>query len=699
MIHISGLRSLTRGVVPGVPRLDWLAFSARAKQASEDDSHPWRKLAWPILAAWLFFITLAPSWSMADEAYRQAMARAVRDSANVVLPAVVSIEIIGTGDVGEGEVEQDAPTSGIVIDPDGFVLASSIVVRRPSASILVVLPDGTRRAAKVVSRDSHRDLVLLKIKSDEPLASIELPTKNSLKVGQTAIAVGRYGSDATPIVSRGVLSATERLDGIALQTDARVSPAFYGGPLLDLYGRVLGVLIPAVAEGGAEDDTSWYDSGIAFAIPSDVLVKKLDRLKAGEDVKKGLIGIVSKTKDPYDDGTEIAAVRKRSPAESAGIKAGDIVLEVAGRKVRRQQEIRQALGRYDAGETILLKLRRGEEELEIETKLAETIPPLQPQRLGIIASEQTQENADSNAVVVSQIIPDSPADGKLEFGDEIVRVGEAEVSGIEALRRLLISAEPDVALNLSILRDGREETIGITPDSIAGDIVTTLPKPWAAVNDAAWETTEIKLPDAGNVAAFAGPAESDAEEEQEQEASSDDGRQQLGLLLLLMNPGEGKPENALASWLEHAQQSGVVVCAIAPEDSRRWQPKEMDAIAKFAAAVMKKASIDPTSVAVAAPGALSGGSAEAADSMALAVSMSQSSTFFGVSVSPKTRPPAVRLRENEPSASLQILLPVKDAADLPTWGATIKQAGYPIVLGGETTRPELLNWVRLLQAI
>ena len=695
MIHISGLRSLSRFVGLAEPRFAWLSPLAPATHVSTDTGRPLRHLILPLLAV-LLVVTGACSPSIADETYRQAMARAVRDSANVVLPAVVSIEIIGTGDIGKGEVEQDAPTSGIVIDPDGFVLASSIVVRRPSASILVVLPDGTRRAAEVVSQDHHRDLVLLKIESDEPLASIEFPTKHELRVGQTAIAVGRYGSDATPIVSRGVLSAMERLDGIALQTDARVSPAFYGGPLLDLYGRVLGVLIPAVAEGGAEDDTSWYDSGIAFAIPSDVIVTKLDRLKAGEDVKKGLIGIVTKTKDPYDDGTEIAAVRKRSPAESAGIKAGDIVLEVAGRPVRRQQEIRQALGRYDAGETIRIKLRRGEEEIEIETELAESIPPLQPQRLGIIASEQAREDTDANAVVVSQIVPGSPADGKLDVGDEITRVGEAKVSDIEALRRMLISAEPDVALSLSILRDGQEESIAITPDSITGDIVTKLPKPWTEVNDAAWETTEIKLPDSGNVAAFAGPASADAETDAE---AAEDERQQLGLLVLLMNPGQGKPENVLASWIEPAQQSGVLVCAIAPEDSRRWQPKEMDAVAKFAAAVMKKASIDSTAVAVAAPGALSGGSAEAADSMALAVSMSQSSTFFGVSVSPKTRPPAVRLRENEPSASLQILLPVKDAADLPTWGATIKQAGYPIVLGGETTRPELLNWVRLLQAI
>ena len=88
-----------------------------------------------------------------DADYRAAMAKAVRNAANSVLPTVVSIEIIGGPGTANGEVEQDAPTSGIVIDKSGYVIASSIVVRKPSASLLVVLPDRTRHAAKVVAKD------------------------------------------------------------------------------------------------------------------------------------------------------------------------------------------------------------------------------------------------------------------------------------------------------------------------------------------------------------------------------------------------------------------------------------------------------------------------------------------------------------------------------------------------------------------
>lgn len=636
-----------------------------------------------------------------DGAFRIAMAKAVRTAAQRVLPAVVTVEIIGTSGTVRGEVEQDAPTSGVVVDSSGFILASSIVVRRESASILVVLPDGSRHAANVVSRDHHRDLVLLKIKTDKPLQAIDLDADFDTSIGQTTIAVGRYGSDVSPLISRGVLSARGRLDGIAIQTDARVSPAFYGGPLIDLYGNVLGILIPAVAEGGAEDATSWYDSGIAFAIPTKVIARKLDRLKKGQDVKKGLIGIVAKSKDPYENVTEIAAVRTRSPAEAAGMKAGDKILSVDGHLVRRHQEIRQVLGSFDAGEQIQLKVLRGKEELEIEITLAESIPPLKPQRLGVIVREQSRSDEESgedqegetpvaSSLTVDAIVPGSPADGELQSGDEILAIGEAAIKDAESLRRQMISAEPDQPLVVSVRRDAKALKLKITPGSVSGPVLAGVPDAWKKKEepDTAWKIQEIKLPDSGNSAAYVAPESAD-------EISVD----QLGMLMLLLSPGQGSPEEVLESWLNPATQAGVVVCAIAPENSERWRPKEIEMIGKFAAALLKKAPIDKAAVAVAASGALAGGDAEAADSMVMAVAISQSSTFFGAAISPKTRPPAVRVRENEPSASLQLLMPVESDDDLPAWTATIKKAGYPVVLGGKTDRITLLRWARLLQAI
>jgi S1-C subfamily serine protease len=627
--------------------------------------------------------------AQADETnYEQAMSAAVRQAANRVLASVVSIEVVGTSGPAQGDVEQDAPTSGVIVDSSGFILASSLVGSRPAASVLVVLPDGSRHAAQIIAKDTRRELVLLKIETDKPLTPINFDTTTARQIGQTTIAVGRYGADTSPMVSRGILSAEGRLDGIALQCDARISPALYGGPLLDLYGNVLGILVPAIAEGGAESVTDWYDSGVAFAIPTEIIAQKLDRLKSGQEIKRGLLGIVSKSPDPYETGTEIAAVRSRSPAESSGIKAGDRVLEVAGTPVRRQQEIRQVMGSYDAGDTIGVKLLRDGQPIELQVTLADSIPPLQPQRLGLVTRDGLRDESDpaSMQVLVEGILPGSPADGVFQLGDQILRVRDAELKDSQTLRRLLVSAEPGQPISVVVQREGGEQTLSLTPQDIAAKLADQFPAGWEADPMLEWEIKELKLPDAANVAAYVAP-----------KPESNLGR--LGLLILLLNPGQGTPQEVLKTWSDAAKQAGVVVCAIAAEDNRRWLPKELETISKFAASLLKQDGIDPAAVAVAAPGAIAGVAAEAADVMALAVAIAQTNTFFGVAVSAQASPPAMRLRENEASAALQILLPIEVGDEPPPWSAATDRAGYPLVRGGKITPASLLQWVRLLQSI
>jgi hypothetical protein len=125
----------------------------------------------------------------------------------------------------------------------------------------------------------------------------------------------------------------------------------------------------------------------------------------------------------------------------------------------------------------------------------------------------------------------------------------------------------------------------------------------------------------------------------------------------------------------------------------------LETISKFASSLLKQDGIDPAAVAVAAPGAIAGVAAEAADVMALAVAIAQTNSFFGVAVSSKASPPAMRLRENEASAALQILLPIEVGDEPPPWSVATDRAGYPLVRGGKTTPVTLLQWVRLLQSI
>ncbi|MEL6106130.1 MAG: PDZ domain-containing protein [Planctomycetota bacterium] len=644
-------------------------------------------------------VTLLPSVASAQESaagFRNKMATAIRAAAERVLPSIVTIEVIGVAEVGgqqtQSEVSQDAPTCGIAID-ENHILASDIVVRRPSASILVVLPDQNRFAATVVARDHHRGVVLLKVKTDRSgsnLTPLELPDRVETSIGSTVIAVGRYGLDGSPIVSNGILSATERLEGTMLQCDARVSPSFYGGALVDLYGNPIGLLVPAVAEGGAPDETSWYDSGIAFAVPTPVIAKKLERLFVGDDIKKGLIGIVPKSTDPYAEDTELAAVRARSPAEKAGLKPGDVVQSVAGVPVRMFGQIKQALGPHDAGEVIPIKVRRGDDSIELSVKLADNIPPLRPQRLGIWVDEESQGEGDERktTVVVRGVIPGTAADGTLKPGDSIESFDGSDVSDAASLRRMLMAAIPDQSVPLKITRDGEDVDVTAELRSIAGPALDETIPGWVAdAPETAWKIQELRLPDASNAAALVAPPADDA------------GVDALAMLVLVLPPEDRDPKKTLELYREVAARCGVVVVAVASEDEKRWKPAEVDVVARTAKTAQQRVAVQPSAVALASAGAIAGVDASAADAMVIAIALSDRKVFAGISVSGEARPPAVRLRQNEPDAAMQILVPIDSLDDGPTWLAPLAGAGFPIILGGNSSSEDLFRWARLLQTI
>src|SRR5206468_8293978 len=134
--------------------------------------------------------------------------------------------------------------------------------------------------------------------------------------------------------------ALGRIWGKAIQTDAKVSPLNYGGPLVDLQGRVMGVLVPASPRG--QDETAgveWYDSGIGFAIPLEDINAVLPRLKEGQDLKKGLLGVTLQSTDIYGATPVVGSIAPDSSAAKAGIKGGDVIVEIDGHKVVRQAQI------------------------------------------------------------------------------------------------------------------------------------------------------------------------------------------------------------------------------------------------------------------------------------------------------------------------------------------------------------------------
>lgn len=631
--------------------------------------------------------------------YRQQFAQAVRNATKRVLPSVVSIEAIGVAQTGgrrRSELEQDAPTSGLIVDPSGLVVASDIILRRSATSLLVVMPDQTRFAAKTVARDHHRGVVLLRINSKDPLPAVNLPDRDQLPVGSTVIGVGRYGIDQAPMVSSGILSARGRLKGTMLQCDARISPTFYGGPLIDLGGNVVGLSVPAVPAGGAPDATSWYDSGIAFAVPADVIANKLDRMREGQDIHKGLLGIVPRSKDPLAEDTALGAVRLRSPAEQAGLEVGDEITAIAGTPVKMFSQIEQALGPFDAGDKIAVSFKRGDKTTTVDVVLADKIDPLEPQRLGIwVDQTETLDDADDaqqqQTVTIEAILPESAAEGKLQANDVLLKLDDTEIRDVTTLRKLLITAAPDTEIQATITRDGKEQTVAVKPTSIGGKAITEALPQWKPdAEPKPWEVQALRLPDAPNLAALTMPSE-------DQLAALDQQATSLAMLIVLLPPDEREPEKALENWQALAAKQGVVVCAVSCESEKGWESKEIDVVARFVSLMLQRVTVG--SIGLATYGVTNGDKTSSADTLAIAMGLSDRSEFNGIAVSAKTKPPAVRLRENQPESALRLLLPIGSPDDAPTWSTPLQQAGYPIETAGELNRTKLLNWVRLLQII
>ncbi len=300
--------------------------------------------------------------------------RAFRSATNRVTPSLVTIESYGgvsavQGRIGGIRKQGEGNTTGIVISSDGYILTSTFnFIQRPPV-ISVILGDGERHFAKLVGRDDTRKICLLKIDGPTDLPVPEMVDESKIKVGQWAISLGVGYGDTSPAMSTGIISAKNRIGGRAIQTDANISPANYGGPLVDIEGRVLGICVPMNPQSQAVGaGVEWYDSGIGFAVPLADAEKLLDRLKAGEYIRPAFIGIQSGP-NPLGDGILINKVNPNSPASRLELEEGDILLSINDNRVNDMLRLKQLINRFEAGETIRITVKRKstgkEEKLEL----------------------------------------------------------------------------------------------------------------------------------------------------------------------------------------------------------------------------------------------------------------------------------------------------------------------------------------------
>lgn len=328
----------------------------------------------------------APSFATPDQqtlVFRAALAH--------VAPSIVRIETIGgaqplapdAGPMGSGGGPQfriaDGPTTGVILSADGYIITSSFnFVRNPSI-ITVVLADERRLVAKLIARDRPARLALLKVDARE-LTPAELAPTSTLRPGQWALVAGYGYGTKSPSLSVGIVSALDRVNGLAHQVDAKTSPANYGGPVFDLDGRVIGICVPMSGSAAINDELAgvdWYDSGIGFAATAERIRRQLPRLQRGEDAERGLLGIALAPPEPpaADPATRPAIVGMRigadprGPAIEAGLQKGDIITHLDGTATPRLIEFRRVLWSKAAGDSIEVTYLRGERSGSATVKL------------------------------------------------------------------------------------------------------------------------------------------------------------------------------------------------------------------------------------------------------------------------------------------------------------------------------------------
>lgn len=365
-----------------------------------------------------------------------------------VAPSVLQIETVGGLDRIGRQLLGNGPTSGVVVGADGWILTSSFnFVGRPT-EILVTLPNGERVPARIAATDQSCHLTLLKVDASD----LPAPKTGSVDVGRVGmwtLAIGRSYPRGVASLSIGILSAVDRIHGKALQTDAKVSPVNYGGPLANLQGEVLGILVPLSPDGKTElAGVEWYDSGIGFAIPMDRIQRVLPRLKSGENLRPGLAGFI--IRPSREDETTIERIRRGSPAYQAGIRKGDVILQVDSKLVRRDAQVRQVLGSKYAGENVRIKYRRETLEQEVELTLAAELPVYELPAVGILLAKP---ESGMRQTVVRAVIPESPAmSAGIQPGDLIVGWNGSPVASSAELKSLLYDASPGDDVELECKR-------------------------------------------------------------------------------------------------------------------------------------------------------------------------------------------------------------------------------------------------------
>ena len=256
--------------------------------------------------------------------------------------------------------------SGFIIDKKGIVVTNNHVIQG-AEDIIISVNSSKEYKAKVLGTDPYMDLAVLEIESDEEFKPVSFGDSDKARIGDWVVAIGNpFGFGGT--VTSGIISSRNRDIGLTryddfIQTDASINVVNSGGPLFNLDGEVIGINTAIIAPGASGS------IGIGFAIPSNSASKVISQLLQFGETKRGWLGVriqevtkeiadVEKLEKP--EGALVASVSEGSPADKAGIKAGDIILEFDGKNVQTMRTLPKLVAQTEVGKKVILKIWRNQ---------------------------------------------------------------------------------------------------------------------------------------------------------------------------------------------------------------------------------------------------------------------------------------------------------------------------------------------------
>ncbi len=446
---------------------------------------------------------LGPVPAVIDTSLAGRLSATFRAAAARVMPAVVYIRVVsrpvaqahpnvpgfppgffGAPDDNQPEL---ATGSGFIYDASGLILTNNHVVADAN-DVMVRLVDGREYTARVVGRDPNTDVAVIRITrrpGEPPLPTVQMANSDSAHVGDWVVALGNpLGLNFT--VTAGIISAMGRNIGILrdqasgapnnaaleayIQTDAAINPGNSGGPLCDLLGRVLAI------NSAIESPTGTF-VGAGFAIPINLAIRVAADLVRFGTVHRPRLGIsvtdvaaadAEAAGTPSLAGAFIASVGAETPAATAGLEPGDVVVAIDGQPISTGAQLTTTLAQHQPGDVVTLTFYRRHQRQDVRVKLGEfqaqrvatSAPAARPsseERLGINVQPLTPDIArelkitQRSGVVISGVSPISPAAGRVGRGEIILSINGQPVNTVADVERIAGSLRPGDLVTMRLL--------------------------------------------------------------------------------------------------------------------------------------------------------------------------------------------------------------------------------------------------------